>query len=134
MSKAVRTTLSIVISLVLFSVVAQAGGNKQKDINANNKPSHSRFAKFAFWRYHRNADKNGKLVQAKPAQSKQPQPTAALVKPSPAKPAAGRSKEDQKQALHAGKLSKTPAQKASAAKKTKPQNKAQDRNTSSFQE
>jgi len=50
MSKAIRTTLSLVGSLVLFSALtmAQPGGN-----NANkdkNKEHHSRFTKVAFWR------------------------------------------------------------------------------------
>src|SRR5437870_12616502 len=53
MSKAIRTTLSLVVSLVLFSALtmAQPGGN-----NANkdkNKEHHSRFAKVEFWRHHR---------------------------------------------------------------------------------
>jgi hypothetical protein len=136
MSKAVRTTLSLVVSLLLFSVVAlaQAGGHKQKDINTNHKAPHSRFSKLAFWRHHKNNDKDAKQDQAKPAQSKQSQPRAALVKPSPAKPAAGKSKKDQKQELHAGNMSKTPAQKASAANRTKPQKKAQDRTTASLKE
>jgi len=77
MSKAIRTTLSLVVSLVLFSALtmAQPGGN-----NANkdkNKEHHSRFAKVAFWRHHwrhhKDADKNAKQAQATQAPSKQAQ-------------------------------------------------------------
>src|SRR5439155_9805353 len=69
MSKAIRTILSLVVSLVLFSALtmAQTGGN-----NANkdkNKEHHSRLAKIAFWRrhhwrHHKDADKNAKQAQA----------------------------------------------------------------------
>ena len=130
MGKVVRTTLSLVVSLVLFSVVAlaQAGGNNADKDKNKDKEHHSRVAKLAFWRHHKNADKKAKQAQAKPAHSKQAQANALLIKPSPAKRAAG--KKDQEQ--HASKMSKVPAKKASAATKTKPQEKAQDRTTASL--
>src|SRR5437867_1687551 len=70
MSKAIRTILSLVVSLVLFSALtmAQTGGN-----NANkdkNKEHHSRLAKVAFWRHHKDADKNAKHAQGTPAPDK----------------------------------------------------------------
>ncbi len=60
MSKAIRTTLSLVVSLVLFSVLTPAqtvGNNADKD---KNKEHHSGLAKVAFWRHHKDADKNAK--------------------------------------------------------------------------
>src|SRR2546426_3992011 len=65
MSKAIRTTLSLVVSLVLFSALtmAQTGGN-----NANknkNKQHHRRPAKDAFLRRpHKNANKNAQQTHA----------------------------------------------------------------------
>ncbi len=132
MSKAIRTTLSLVISLVLFSALtmAQAGGNNaDKD---KNKKHHSRFAKVAFWRHHKDADKNAKQVQATQAPSKQAQAKTAQIKPASAKQAAG--KKDQKQEQHASNISKPSAQKAPAANKTKPRQKAQDPRTVSVKQ
>lgn len=132
MVKVVRTTLSLVVSLVLFSVVAlaQAGGNNaDKD---KNKEHHSRLAKLAFWRHHKNNDKKAKQAQARPAHSKQAHANALQIKPSPAKQAAG--KKDQKEEQHASKMSKVHAKKASAATKTTPQEKAQDRTTASLKQ
>jgi outer membrane biogenesis lipoprotein LolB len=60
MSKAIRTALSLVVSLVLFSALtmAQPGGNNvDKD---KNQKHHSRLAKVAFWRHHKDADKKTK--------------------------------------------------------------------------
>jgi len=59
MSKAIRTALSLVVSLVLFSALtmAQAGGNADK---GKNKEHHRRFAKVAFWRHHKDADKKAR--------------------------------------------------------------------------
>ncbi len=56
MNRAIRTALSLVVSLVLFSTLtmAQPSGNKaDKD---QNKEHHSRLAKVAFWRHHKDAD------------------------------------------------------------------------------
>jgi Ni/Co efflux regulator RcnB len=90
MSKAVRTILSLVVSLVLFSAVAlaQAGGhNAHKDKNKN-KEHHSRLAKVAFWRHHKHSDQSAKQAQAKQAQSKTGPGKGNAIKPSPAKQAA----------------------------------------------
>jgi len=136
MSKAIRTTLSLVVSLVLFSALtmAQPGGN-----NANkdkNKEHHSRFAKVAFWRHHwrhhKDADKNAKQAQATQAPSKQAQAKTAQIKPASTKQAAG--KKDQKQEQHASNMSKPSAKKAPAANKTKPRQKAQDPKTASLKQ
>src|ERR1700758_4058807 len=92
MSKAIRTTLSLVVSLVLFSTLtmAQAGGNNtNKD---KNKEHHSRLAKVAFWR-HKDAGKNAKQAQATPTPSKPAQAKTAQVKSASTKQAAG--KKDQ---------------------------------------
>jgi hypothetical protein len=122
MSKAIRTILSVAVSLVLCSAMtmAQAGGNNaEKD---KNKEHHSRLAKAAFWRHHKDADKNAKQAPATQAPSKQAK--TAQVKPVPAKQAAG--KKDQKPEQHASSVSAPSGKKAPAANKTKPQPKAQD--------
>jgi hypothetical protein len=133
MSKAIRTALSLVVSLVLFSALtmAKAGGNNA-DKGKTNKEHHSRFAKVAFWRHHKDSDKNAKQAQATQAPSKQAQTKTAQIKPASTKQAAG--KKDQKQAQHASNMSKPSAKKAPAANKTKPRQKAQDPKTVSLKQ
>src|SRR2546426_10202654 len=65
MSKAIRTTLSLVVSLVLFSTLtmAQAGGNNA-DKDKNKEQHSSRLAKVPFWRHHKDADKTTEQAQA----------------------------------------------------------------------
>jgi hypothetical protein len=116
MTKAIRTTLSLVVALVLFSAVtmAQAAANAAK--NKDSKEHHSRLSKVAFWR-HKDGDKNAK---SKPLQeSKQSHAKTAQLKPASAKVSAG--KKDQKQAQPASKVSKPTAKKAPAASKPKSQ-------------
>ena len=128
MSKAIRITLSLVLSLVLFSTLtmAQPGGNNaDKD---KNKEHHSRLSKLAFWHHHRDRDKSAKTVQAKQAQPKPAQAKAAQIKP--AKLAAG--KKDQKHEQHASNMSKPYVKKAPAANKTKARQKAEDPKTASL--
>ena len=130
MSKAIRTTLSLLVSLVLFSALtmAQPGGNNpDKD---RNKEHHSHLAKLAFWRHHKNADKNAKQAQATQAPAKQGQAKTTQVKL--AKGAAG--KKDQKQEQHANNMSKPSDKKAPAANKTKARQKAQDPKTVSLKQ
>ena len=118
MSKTIRTIVSLVVSVVLFSAMtmAQAGvNNTEKD---NNKEHHSRLAKVAFWRNHKDADKNAKQAPATQEPSKQAQAKTAQVKPASAKQVAG--KKDQKQEQHASNVSKPSTKKAPAANKTKP--------------
>ena len=132
MSKAIRTTLSLMVSLVMFSALtmAQAGGNNaDKD---KNKEHHSRLAKVAFWRHHKDADKNAKPAQAMQAPSKQAQAKPAQVKPVSAKQVGG--KNSQKQELHASNMSKPSVKKAPATKKTKPLQKAKDPKTPSVKQ
>src|SRR5712691_5461421 len=100
MSNAIRTTLRLVASILLFNVLttAQAGGNNaDKDKNTEH---HSRFAKVAFWRHHKDADTNAKQAQAtkapatqapsKQAQGKQAQAKQAQVKTAQVKPASAK--------------------------------------------
>jgi hypothetical protein len=113
MSKAIRTTLSLMVSLVLFSTLAMAyaGGNDtDKD---KTRKHHSRVAKLAFWHHHRDADKNPKPAQVTQAPSRQAQVKTAQLRPASAKRAA--SKRDQ----NAGNMSKPSAKKERAANKTK---------------
>jgi hypothetical protein len=130
MSKAIRIILSLVVSLVLFTTLtmAQAGGNNA-DKNKN-KEHHSRFAKVAFWRHHKDADENAKQAQATQVPSKQAQAKTTQVKP--AKQAAG--KKDQKQEQHASNMSKPSDKKAPTANKTKARQKAQDPKTVSLKQ
>jgi len=128
MSKAIRSILSLVVSLVLFSslTVAQTGGNANKD--KNSQEHHGRLAKAAFWRHHKDAEKNAKQAQA-PQASKPTQAKTAQLKPVAAKVSAG--KKDQKPEQHASNTSEPSAKKAPAANKAKPQPKAQDPKTAS---
>jgi len=124
MSRTIRTIVSLVVSLVLFSAMtmAQAGvNNTEKD---NNKEHHSRLAKVAFWRNHKNADKNAKQAPATQAQAKQAQAKQAQAKTAP-------GKKDQKQELHASNVSKPSTKKAPAANKTKPPQTKDPKTTSS---
>jgi hypothetical protein len=132
MSKGMRGVLSLVVSLVLFSTLtmAEAGGN-----NANrdkNNKHHSPFAKLAFWRHHKDTNKNAKTAHATHALSKQAQAKAAQIKPASTKQATG--KKDQKQGQHASTASKNSAKKAPTANKTKQGQKAQDPNTASLKQ
>ncbi len=131
MSKAIRTILSVVVSLVLLSALtmAQAGANADKD--KNEKEHHSRLAKAAFWRHHKESVKNTKPSQA-PQASKQTPAKTAQLKPASAKLPAG--KNVQKPAQHASNTSKPSAKKAPAANKTKPQHKTEDRQTASLKQ
>lgn len=115
MNKAIRTTLGLVLSLMLLSglMMAQAAGTKaDKD---KNKEHHSRLSKAAFWRHHKDADKNAKQAKASPATSKSAQAKATQVKPVSAKQTVG--SKNQKQEQHASNMSKP------ASKKTSPANK-----------
>ena len=121
MSKVTRRILSVVVGLMLFSALtmAQTGAkNTDKD-----KEHHSRFAKVAFWRHHKDADKNAKQGHAMQAPSVQPQAKTAQLKPASAKPAAGKNSQNQQ---HASQMSRPSAKKASGMNKTKAQPKAHD--------
>jgi hypothetical protein len=88
MNKTVRTTLSLFVSLALFSALttAQAGGNNaDKD---KNKGHHSRLTEVAFWRHHK--DKSAKQAQATLAPSKPAQAKTAEIKPVSTKQAPGK--------------------------------------------
>jgi hypothetical protein len=131
MSKSIRTPLSLVLSLVLFSAltIAQAGGNNA-DKGRTNKEHHSRFAKVAFWRHHKDSAKNAKQAPTEQSPSKQAQAKTSQIKPALTKQAAG--KKDHKQEQHARNLSQPSAKKAPAANKAKPRQKAQDPKTVSL--
>ncbi len=128
MSKAMRTILNLVVSLLLFSAMtmAQAGGNNAEE--NKNKEQHSRLSKVALWRHHQDTDKNAKRAQDTKEPSKQAQAKTAQLKPASAKQVAG--KKDQKQEQHASNVSKPSTKKTPAANKTKPQ-QAQDPKTAS---
>ena len=132
MSKAIRTTLSLVVSLVLFSALtmAQPGGNNaDKDKNTEH---HSRLSKLAFWRHHKGTDKSAKRAQATQVPSKQAQAKTAQLKPASTKQVAG--KKDQKQEQHASNMSKPYVKKAPATNKSKTKQKAEDPKTVSLKQ
>lgn len=132
MSRGMRSVLSLVVSLLLFSTLtmAEPGGNSAN--RDKNKKHHSSFAKLAFWRHHKDSNKNAKTAHATHAPSKPAQAKTARVKPASTKQAAG--KKEQKQEQHASNASKTAAKKAPTTNKTKPQQKAQDPNTASLKQ
>jgi hypothetical protein len=112
MNKAIRTTLSLVTSLLLLSAVtiAQAGSNADKDKSDKSKEHHSRLAKAAFWRHHKESDT--KQAPAKAQSQKAPAKTAQL-KPASAKLPAGKT---QKQEPQVKTVSKPASKSASATK------------------
>jgi hypothetical protein len=121
MSKATRRILSVVVSLMLFSALTMA--QTAKNSTHKDKEHHSRFAKVAFWRHHKDADKNAKPPHATQAPSSQPQAETAQLKPASAKPAAGKNSQNRE---HASQMSKPSGKKLSGANKTKAQHKAHD--------
>ena len=134
MSKAIRTILSLVVSLVLLSALtmAQTGGNNADKNKDKDKEHHSRFAKVAFWRHNKDADKNAKPGQAAPVPSKPVQAKTAQVKPASAKQVAGKNSPKAEQ--HASHMSKPSVKKAPAASKTKAKQKAQDPKAASLKQ
>ena len=133
MSKAIRTTLSLVLSLVLFSALTMAKAGSNNADKDRNQKHHSRFAKIAFWRHHKDADTNAKRSQTTQAPSKRAQAKIAPIKPASAKQPVG--KADQKRDQHARNVSKPSApKKATGANKTKPREKAQDAKTASLKQ
>jgi hypothetical protein len=119
MRKALRTTLSLVASLVLLSGLTMAApAAKSSDKHKNNKQHHNPFAKLAFWRHHKNAGKNAKTQAA----SKHAQAKTAQTKAASAKQVG--DKKNQKQAEHASH--KASGKKPAPASKTKAQQSAQD--------
>jgi hypothetical protein len=119
------------VSLLLLSALtmAQTGGNNADKDKVKNQEHHSRLGKVAFWRHHKDANKN-----AKPAQATQAPPTQAQAKPAQVKPVSakqGVSKSSPKPEQHAVDMSKPSVKKAHAASKAKPQHKAKDPKTAS---
>src|SRR5579864_904930 len=125
MSKTIRTTVSIVVSLLLLSAMtmAQAAAkNSEKSKDKDKNQQHSRLSKVAFWRHHSDADKNAKKAQAAPTSPKQANAKTAQVKPVAAKQVV--AKKDQKPEQHSSKVTKPSTKKAPVANKMKqPQEK-----------
>jgi len=132
MSKTTRTTVSLAVSLALFSALALAetGGNANKD--KNTQEHHRHLAKAAFWHHHKAADKSAKPAQRAQASSPKTQAKAAPVKPVSAKVTTG--KNVQKPAQHASSVTKPSPKKALVASKTKPSPKAQTPQTVSLKQ
>ena len=119
MSTRVRTT-PLVIGLALLSTLTMAQNGSSAD-KATNQEHHSRLAKAALWRHHKDASKNVQQGQAKQVPSKADQANTAQLKPGSGKQVT--ANRDQKQ-QHDSKISKSSAGKA-VANKAKPQEKAQ---------
>jgi hypothetical protein len=134
MRKTTRTTVSLAVSLALFSALALAetGGTANKEKNA--QEHHSHLAKAAFWRHHKDVNKGAKPAQHPQASSPKTQAKAApaQIKPVSAKVATG--KTDQKPAQHAGSASKPSPKKTPPASKTKPSQKVQTPQTVSLKQ
>ena len=132
MSKAIRTILSLGVSLLLFSALTMAQTGRNNADKDKNKEHHSRLGKVAFWRHHKDADKNAKPSQAAQSPSAQAQVKPAQIKPVSAKQVAGKNSPKPEQ--HASNMSKPSVKKAHAANKTKPHQKAQDPKTASVKQ
>ena len=122
MSKAVRTILSLVVSMVLFNAVAMAhaGGEHIDKHKKENKEHHSRLSKLAFWRHPKHTDTSLRTAQANHAAPKSIGVKTAQTTPTPHTSAAG--KNSQKQAVHA--RGRAPAKTRPAATKAKPKQTA----------
>jgi len=135
MSKAMRTALALVLGLALYSgmAMAQVAANKSETSKAEKDKSdhHSHLGKAAFWRHHKDADKNAKHAKVTPASSKQSQNKAVQVKTASAKESTAKKQESttKKQPKQATKTSKPAPKKAPAADKAKSEPKAQDTKT-----
>lgn len=81
MNQAFRTTQRLVVSALLLSAVAMAQSGANRTDTTNSTEHHSKFSKVAFWRHHKDGNKNTNQDMGKPATSKQAQPRAAQVKP-----------------------------------------------------
>jgi len=121
MSTVSRTTLALVVNLLLFSALSPAQTGKSTVVSKDNQEHHSRLAKAAFWRHHKDSDKKAQSNQVQHATSKPAQAKAQAngqLKPVSAKQATAKN-----QPQHAD--NKPLAKKAELANKTKPQHKAQ---------
>jgi hypothetical protein len=116
MDSAIKTTL--VGGLMLCSAMALA----QTVGKAGKEEHHSRLAKVAFWRHHKDNAKNAKPALAAPAQAKQVRAKPAQIKGAPAKQ--GVIRKDHRQEQHAAKTGNASAKKAPAANKKKPRQSA----------
>ena len=86
MSKAIRTILSVAISVVLFGALtmAQSSGSSNQSSDQNkDQQHHSKLSKAAFWRHHKNSDKSAQ--QKKGSQKSQTPAKTAQLRPASAK-------------------------------------------------
>ena len=134
MSKTTRTTVSLAVSLTLFSALALAetGGNANKD--KNTQEHHSHLAKAAFWRHHKDANKSAKPAQRSQASAPKTQAKAAPAQVKPVSAKATTAKNDQKPAQHANSVTKPSPKKAPVASKTKPSEKVRTPQTVSLKQ
>ena len=120
MSKPIRTTLTVMFGIVLLSTLTMAQNGANNTDKGKSKEHHSRLAKAAFWRHHKDVNKNVQQGQAKRVPSKAAQAKTAQLKPVSAKQVTGTKNQQQ----HDSNVSKS-SRKASVANKTKPQQKTQ---------
>lgn len=146
MSKAIRTALSLVVSLVLLSTLNTAQTAPSTD-KKEDKAHHSRLTKAAFWRHHPDAGTKTKPAtaastkpQSQKPQSQKPQAKPAQLKPVSAKTTASKNDQKPQKPSNSSDISKSTPKKAPvagklpAANKTKPQPKAQTHETASLQQ
>ncbi len=119
--RAIRTVLTIALSLVMFSAIAQAGTKTSDKKDRDKNKEHSRISKVAFWRHHKNANK------AKPAHASQASSNHGPSKPAQVKPVSkqGNSNKQLKPAQHTTQ-SKASVNKVPTVSKKKAQPKAED--------
>jgi hypothetical protein len=117
MSKAIRTALSLGVSLILCSALMtaqpQSGGNNSD--KGDSKEHHSRLGKVAFWRHHKKDDSKAKGQ----ATVKQDSAKTSQVKPaSPKQAASTKDPKQQPSPSHAASKPKVQAASQKAPAKT----------------
>jgi hypothetical protein len=134
MRKTTRTTVSLAVSLALFSALALAetGGTANKEKNA--QEHHSHLAKAAFWRHHKDVNKGAKPAQRPQATSPKTQAKAAPAQIKPVSAKVTTAKNDQKPAQPASSVTKPSPKKAPVASKTNPSQKARTPQTVSLKQ
>ncbi len=133
MRKQFRNVASVLVSIVLLGLLAQASASTDK--NAKNEEHHSRMSKAAFWKHHKHQDKTAKPspATAHKTEKQKIQPKTAEVKPVSTKkttPTKNEKKVDAKASKPAGK----PAGKTVAVAKTTTSKRPTNAQTSSFKE
>lgn len=134
MRKQFRNVASVLASIVLLGMLAQAGASTDK--NTKDAQHHSRMSKAAFWKHHKHQDKAAKPSPAAPqkAQKQKTQPKTAELKPASAKKTTTAKSQNQVHPKKASKTAGKSAKKPAAVAKTSTPKKPANAQTSSFKQ